>query len=71
MLHFYNPLSLPFVSAQKGSLLPSVPMLFYLSQFTYTNLNPAKFPPSNRGDPSVTLQIDFLGVPGDLTSVQM
>ena len=63
-------LSLLFVSAQKGSL-PSMSMPFYLPQITYMHLNPAQLSPSKCGDLSVTLQIDFLGVPNDLTLIQL
>ena len=35
--------------------------------FTYTHLDSAMLSPSTCGYPSATLQIDFLGFPGDLT----
>ena len=66
-------LVLPFASPQKG-FPSSVPVLFYLTHFTYVHFCSAKLPPSTCGDPSAGLiawQIDCQGVPSVLTSIQL
>ena len=51
--------------------LPSVVLPFSLSQFTSKHLAPAKVSPSSCGDPSAALQINFLGIPSNWTSIHL
>lgn len=46
-------------------------MPLYLFQFIYTHLKSHKLSLSNCGDPSPTLQINFLGVLYDLNSIKL
>ena len=40
-------------------------------QFTSMHLELSTMSPSNNGDPSASLQINFLGVPSELTAIQL
>lgn len=67
-----TPLSFTFLSRQKGFPPLSSTGCFSLLQFTSMHLAPVTLPPSNRGrDPSFSTQTDVLGVPSDLTSIQL
>ena len=71
MLHYLN-LSLSLLSLQgKGSLPRPLCHHFSLPQFTSTHLTFAKLSPSNCRDPIATSHIDVLGVPSDLTTLQL
>ena len=73
MPHSLNPslFLFLFLSLQRKVSLPSMAPPFFSPQFTFTHLTPAMLSPSNHGDTSASLQIDFLGVPSDLTSIQL
>ena len=72
MPHFINPsLFLSLLSVQRKHCLPSMALPFFSPLIHFMHLAPATLSPSNCGDPSATPQIDILGVPSDLTSIQL
>ena len=64
-----TPLCLPFLSLWKG--FPSLLRhhCFSLPQFTSMHLIPTMLTPDNLGNCSASPQVNFLGVPNDLTSI--
>ena len=66
VLNFLNPSFFLFCLSTERVVSP---LPHCLPQFTPMHIAPAKLSPSNCGDPSATLQIYFLGVPSDLTSI--
>lgn len=65
-----NSLFFPFPQKERASS-PDGITNFSLPQFTSIHLPPSMLSPSNYGDPSLSLQISFLNVLSDLTSIHL
>lgn len=71
ILSIPNSLFFPFPLQKEKVSSPHGITNFSLPQFTSMHLPPSMLSPSNYGDPSPSLQISFLNVLSDLTSIHL